>query len=156
MHFFFCFFALDISTREMKSPNCREIQVLYRQRSTNKRPSLSSPPHPTMTPHTSVYQVGKLYLFQSAESNVSLEGGRGGAYLSLYVPKTGKTELLSHCLQRNASQPLKDTKWACSSEGSDTFLHYYDSKMVNEITFLKYYEVLCFKLDLKLSNSSFL
>lgn len=28
--------------------------------------------------------------------------------------------------------------------------------MANKITFLKYYEVLCFKLDLKLSNSSFL
>lgn len=48
------FFVLDISTGEMKNPNCVDISEMYRQKNMNKIPFLSSPPHPTMTPHTSV------------------------------------------------------------------------------------------------------
>lgn len=44
----------------------------------HRKHSLSPP-----IPQTSVCYVGNVYLFQSAESNVSLEGGGGGAYLSL-------------------------------------------------------------------------
>lgn len=63
----------------MKTPDCIEIEEC-----TDKETKyLSFPPlHTHDSPHVSALSRQAL-LGQSAESNVSLEGGRGGAYLSL-------------------------------------------------------------------------
>lgn len=69
---------LDTGKREMKTPNCIEIEEMYKETK-----YLSFPPlHTHDSPHVSALSRQAL-LGQSAESNVSLEGGRGGAYLSL-------------------------------------------------------------------------